>query len=222
MDEPITTTEPVSAPTEPTAPSEPTSQAGGIPVSQEPVTPPVEPPVASQTQSVVPQMPATPPPSESKAPEPPKAQEAKSYEPFNIPEGFDVPADSFKQVAMQSGLSQEQAQAMINYYCKEVIPARTEAVKQQIASWRQETINQMGKQGMDMMNNLVNRISKTNPLFAPLLRDTGLCYHPVVVKAFVDLASHMSEGNQGVPMSTYQSPQEKRDIASLLFPNSLK
>lgn len=221
MDEP-TTNEPVSAPTEPTASSEPTSQAGGIPVASEPVTPPVEPPVASQAQTTTQ---VTEPPKSSEptqVTEPPKATEPKGYEPFNIPEGFDVPADGFKQVAMKAGLNQSQAQAMIDYYCKEIIPARTQAVKQQFDAWRQESINQMGKQGMDMMNDLVNRLSKTNPLFAPLLRDTGLCYHPVVVKAFVDLASHMSEGTQGVPMSTYQSPQAKKDMASLLFPNSLK
>lgn len=145
-----------------------------------------------------------------------------TYKPFSIPEGFDVPADSFKTVASKHGLSQEQAQAMIDYYCKEVVPANKEAVTKQIDSWKQETINQMGKQGLDMMDSVVKRLSKNNPLFAPLLRDTGLRYHPVVVRAFVDLASHMSEGTKGMPLSTFQSVQRTKNLASIMFPNSLK
>lgn len=208
--------------TAPETPAEPISQPAGIPepVAEKPIPVQVEAevkPVEPVTQA--PQAEAKPaePVTQAQAP----AQQV-TYQPFSIPEGFDVPADGFKSVASQAGLSQAQAQAMIDYYCKEIIPARTQAIKEQISSWRQETINQMGKQGMDMMDGLVNRISKTNPLFAPLLRDTGLCYHPVVVKAFVDLASHMTEGGESVPMSTFKSPQEQRSLASILFPNSLK
>lgn len=201
--------------TAPEAPAEPISQPAGIP---EPVA---EKSVPVQVEAEVKPV-AQAPQAEVKPAEPVAQAQQVTYQPFNIPEGFDVPADGFKSVASQAGLNQAQAQAMIDYYCKEIIPARTQAIKEQINSWRQETINQMGKQGMDMMNNLVSRISKTNPLFAPLLRDTGLCYHPVVVKAFVDLASHMTEGGESVPMSTFKSPQEQRSLASILFPNSLK
>lgn len=203
--------------TAPETPAEPISQPAGIPepVAEKPIPVQVEAEVRPVAQA--PQVEAKPAEPVTQAP----AQQV-TYQPFSIPEGFDVPADGFKSVASQAGLSQAQAQAMIDYYCKEIIPARTQAIKEQINSWRQETINQMGKQGMDMMDSLVNRISKTNPLFAPLLRDTGLCYHPVVVKAFVDLASHMTEGGESVPMSTFKSPQEQRSLASILFPNSLK
>lgn len=207
--------------TAPETPAEPISQPAGIPepVAEKPI--PVQ--AEAEVKLVKPAEPvAQALQAEAKPAEPVTQAQQVTYQPFSIPEGFDVPADGFKSVASQAGLSQAQAQAMIDYYCKEIIPARTQAIKEQINSWRQETINQMGKQGMDMMDGLVNRISKTNPLFAPLLRDTGLCYHPVVVKAFVDLASHMTEGGESVPMSTFKSPQEQRSLASILFPNSLK
>lgn len=207
--------------TAPEAPAEPISQPAGIPepVAEKPI--PVQ--AEAEVKLVKPAEPvAQALQAEAKPAEPVTQAQQVTYQPFSIPEGFDVPADGFKSVASQAGLSQAQAQAMIDYYCKEIIPARTQAIKEQINSWRQETINQMGKQGMDMMDGIVNRISKTNPLFAPLLRDTGLCYHPVVVKAFVDLASHMTEGGESVPMSTFKSPQEQRSLASILFPNSLK
>lgn len=201
-----------------------TEPAGGIPAEPAPATAPVD--VGNTPQSAPEPLQGTNAPAQVQSTQPtennaPTAPQPITYQPFSIPEGFDVPADSFKEIASQSGLSQSQAQAMIDYYCKEVIPANREAVKQQISSWKQETINQMGRQGLDMANSLVQKLSKTNPLFAPLLRDTGLCYHPVVVKALVDLASHMSEGTVA-PLSTFQSPQSQRDLASVMFPNSLK
>lgn len=214
MDNDVTATTAVEPAPAESAPAVEPAPAGGIPPA-----PQSEPAPAPQIQTAPVSAPTAP--AEPAQADPSPNQGAVEYKPFNIPEGFDVPADSFKQLAGQLGFTQSQAQAMIDYYCRELVPAREAAVKAQIANWRQETINQVGRQGMDIMNKLVDRIGKTNPLFAPLLRDTGLCYHPTVVKAFVDLASHMQEGT-GAPLNTFQTPQEKRDMASVLFPNSLR
>lgn len=184
--------------------------------------------------------PNTPPPAQTspiqaqiqEPPQPPQAvphvQEAKattanpiSYQPFNIPEGFTAPSEGFKQMAANNGFSQTQAQALVDYYCKELVPARHEAIQNQVNEWKKQTMTTMGKIGMNMANKVLDTIAKNNPLFKPLLVESGLIHHPIVVKALVDLATHtMGEGTQTSYLT--DTPQAKQNLASMLFPNSLK
>ena len=191
------------------------SQTDAQPVSSvtQPITPPPvqaqiqEPPAPTQVQSQIQDSPATSNPI--------------SYQPFNIPEGFTAPSESFKQMAANNGLSQVQAQALVDYYCKELIPARHEAIKNQVGEWKKQTMATMGKIGMNMANKVLDTIAQNNPLFKPLLVESGLIHHPIVVKALVDLATHTM--GEGTPTSyNTDTPQSKQNLASMMFPNSLK
>lgn len=200
------------------APTAPQTDAQPVSSVTQPITPP---PVQTSPVQAQIQEPPAPTQVQSQVQDSPATSNPISYQPFNIPEGFTAPSESFKQMAANNGLSQVQAQALVDYYCKELIPARHEAIKNQVGEWKKQTMATMGKIGMNMANKVLDTIAQNNPLFKPLLVESGLIHHPIVVKALVDLATHTM--GEGTPTSyNTDTPQSKQNLASMMFPNSLK
>lgn len=144
---------------------------------------------------------------------PPGAPE--KYEDFTIPEGFNTPIEQFSEFAKTNNWTQEQAQAAVDFYIKDVAPQiQAQAQEQheaQIAKWVEESTTKYGKQGIEAANNALGRFS--TPEFKQFLADTGLGSHPEMIGIFHAINSKISESN-------FVDSSSKPNAPKRLYPNS--
>lgn len=138
----------------------------------------------------------------------------ESYEDFTLPEGVQVipeVMDSFKEMAKEDGLSQEQAQRYIDLQTKTVLD-QIEAADKLTEGWIEETKNDPDIGG-DKLDANMAYVAKAREAFGTpelnnLLNDTRLGNKVEVVKFFAKVGKAMSEdtfvkgeGSQATPKS---------------------
>lgn len=150
----------------------------------------------------------------------------EEYEEFEIPEGYetdDSKMGDFKEWAKESGLSQKQAQSVINKAAKH----EADIVAGQYKTW-EETQDKWIAEGKadeefggDNYDESVGIAKKAIDQFGTdelknALVVTGAGNHPEIIRAFYRVGKAMSEDTVN-PNKVLTS--EKKDAASILYPN---
>lgn len=110
---------------------------------------------------------------------------------FEVPDGFDQPAEAFIDFAKQNNLTQEQAQNVVDFYAKTIVPQFQQTLDAQNAEWSQRTISEFGNEGIEVAKQAFNQLA--TPELTKLLNDTGLGSHPEVVRLFNGIGKSISE-----------------------------
>ena len=176
----------------------------------------------SEAQQATPgDKPATPPAAEQKTAEVPYT--------FTAPEGISLDGDVMKQyadAAKKLGVSQQNAQELINQLAPLMHQRAQEAVSQERSSW--ENASRADKEfGGEKLNESLAVAKKAlsqfgTPELSKLLNETGLGNHPEVIRAWYRAGQAISEdryvgGNQsGAKPST---AKDFNSLASALYPN---
>lgn len=144
------------------------------------------------------------------------------YEPFKLGDGFTMSENDFNgfsQVAKNIGLTQEQAQKLVDFQStmvKQSHDSRMQESNDVIESWKQDTIKQLGE-NLKPQQAIAKKALNDRPELAKILTDTGLINHPDVFKMVVDYGRLTSEDTlvDGLNSGSEQEiPREKR-----LFPS---
>ena len=184
-----------------------------------------------QSAPVAPQAPTTPPAPEAQAPatEQSAAPAAPSipekYE-FTLAEGYELDAQAlpeFEATFKDLGLSQEQAQKLVDLDAKRTLAAQQTAQAQQaqqIQAWVGELKQDPDFGGANFESN-VALAQKAMGQFGTtelrqMLETSGLGSHPEVVRFFHRVGKELGEGS--VHRTTNDVPAE-RDLASRMYPN---
>ena len=117
---------------------------------------------------------------------------------FVLPEGFsveDVSMAEFKNLAKEQGLSQAQAQSVLDLYCNKVAPQMQKlqlaAFDKQVADWQAESIKIHGNKGIEAANSALKRFA--SPEYIQFLQDSGLGNHPQQIAMWKNVAGQISE-----------------------------
>ncbi len=210
-------------------------------------TPPANDPTARNPDGSIKDLQATPttdtktsPATESKVEpkvEPPK--DAPTYADFKAPDGFEIDKaalDKFTPLFKEMGLSQDQAQKLVDQYIEtnqETAAAPYKAYEDMRAEWRKTAINDpaLGDGRSDLkpeVKAVIGRaVDSLPPDVAKEFREamilTGAGDHPAFVKAFYNLAERLGEGTLvrgGGPSALGQTdPKRPISAAAALFPN---
>jgi hypothetical protein len=161
-------------------------------------------------------------PDEDAKPKDAKPQGApEKYEAFKMPEG--MPADEeatkqFSEAAKAAGLSQEQAQKVVDFYGG-MLQQQQGLFKQMAQEWRAETLKALGA---SPEKELVHAAKARDAFFTPeavkILTDSGLANHPEIVKAFIKIGKAIADDTV---ISGGQGGGEKT-VAEMLYPNQGK
>ncbi|WP_225182159.1 peptidase [Pectobacterium aroidearum] len=211
------------------APADGAAGGGGTP-SDAPATPPADDkPADAQADK-----PTDAPKDDDKPKDPPKDEDKKpdkqeekkpegapeKYE-FKAAEGQTLDADAlavFEPLAKELGLSQENAQKVVDAYASKILP---QIQQQQLANWQKtvegwaETVKADKEIGGDKLTANIGKAQQAMMQFGgdelkQALEETGLGNHPALVKAFVKIGHAMSEdkmlggGSDGEQLSAAQ------------------
>ena len=203
--EPTEPTEPVVEPTEPTepvAPTEPTEPGETL------ITPPQDPAKVKDPSGDG---------TKDGAPE--------TYETFNLPDGVEMDTaalDSFVPMAKQLGLSQEDAQALVDYEAKRVgefVTSQETAWNDMQTEWRTATQSdkEIGGPAFDQSlahaKKFLGAYGTTELI--ETLDSTGMGNHPEIIRAFSRAGKAMSEDTLSIGgVST-----NKKSPEDILYPN---
>lgn len=131
----------------------------------------------------------------------------ESYEDFNTPEGIEVDqefTDSFKEIAKEMNLTQEQAQKVFDFGPKLMEAWQTRMqdqhkanVKEWVDSLRSDA--DIGGANLETSLKTANRALKQfgSPELSKLLTESGFAQHPAVIKAFHKIGQEISEDDFG-------------------------
>lgn len=196
---------------------------------------------ASQTSST----PEPTKPASTEAPKPSVAADAKAtpegapekYEPFKAPEGFEIDAPTSEKasaVFRELGLSQAQAQKLVDFYAQTSADAAAEPYKQYETmrnGWRDQVVKDptLGD-GTGLRSEVKATIGRAvDSLPAEVARDfraamdlTGAGDNPAFIKAFYNLAQRLGEGTavrSGAPAPVRAPGAAPKSAASALYPN---
>lgn len=144
-----------------------------------------------------------------------------SYE-FKMPEGIEMDqaaAEAFIPIAKELGLSQEQAQKIVDIQAQ-AVQRQTEAWLQTQAQWADEVRGDK-EIGGDRLNESLAQAKRAidfigDPALTKLLNETGYGNHPVLVKAFVKIGKQLAPDNF---VGGRREPSGEKDAAKVLFPN---
>ena len=124
----------------------------------------------------------------------------EQYEAFKTPDGVNFSEgvmSSFSEVAKQSGLSQEKAQAIIDKVAPAIVEGQQEQLKQLRDSWRQETLSDevLGGTKHEASMAVVSKALDTfgSPDLKKLLDETGLGEHPEINRLLYKVGTKISE-----------------------------
>jgi hypothetical protein len=149
-------------------------------------------------------------PAEGQDPAPgePKKEEKKDdnpveYEDFILPEGVKVNKElmsAFKKFASENGLTQEQAQKIVEMQTKDIIAqekAAQEAHLQRVKTWETESLQFLGPDKDKKLAAVGKVFNKFGAVGGNEVRDilekTGLGSHPAFVKFFAAVGSNFAE-----------------------------
>lgn len=161
----------------------------------------------------------------------------EKYEPFKAPEGFEIDAPTAEKagaVFRELGLSQTQAQKLIDFYASTSAEAAEAPYKQYEAmrnGWRDEVVKDstLGD-GQGLRADVKATIGRAvDSLPADLARDfraamdlTGAGDNPAFIRAFYNLAQRVGEGTSvkaGAPAPVRPPGAAPKSAASALYPN---
>jgi len=133
-----------------------------------------------------------PKPTENQPAEPPAVTGApEQYGDFTAPEGFTAPIDDFKAWAKEQNLTQEAAQSAVDFYVNKIAPQQLEEKEKQMETWKNESVEKYGNNGIDAANKALGRFS--TPEFKEFLNQTGLGNHPEMIGLFKSINEQISE-----------------------------
>ncbi|MBP2652626.1 MAG: peptidase [Firmicutes bacterium] len=142
----------------------------------------------------------------------------EKYEDFTMPEGMTWDAEKsaeFLDVAKELGLSQEQAQKLVNVGAK-LIGGSQESIQQQAAeqskAWREESLAKYQKADIELANKTLGQFA--TPEFKELLEATGLANSPAMIGIFKEIGEAISEGKF---IEGNQATQKELSLAERLF-----
>ncbi|UPY96257.1 peptidase [Pectobacterium sp. 21LCBS03] len=152
----------------------------------------------------------------------------EKYE-FTAAEGQTLDADAlavFEPLAKELGLSQENAQKVVDAYASKILP---QIQQQQLANWQKtvegwaETVKADKEIGGDKLTANIGKAQQAMMQFGgdelkQALEETGLGNHPALVKAFVKIGHAMSEDK----MLGGGSDGEQLSAAQVLYGNGKK
>lgn len=196
---------------------------GATPPASEPAAPPAQPPADPAQVPQSPQQPAEKPPA---APE--------SYQ-FTYPEGYtpdDAALGEITGVFKELGLTQEQAQKLVEYDAKRMSSATSPEAQQaaaiehrnaQVAQWEGEikADKELGGANLDASIQIAQKAlaSYGSPELSAMLKQSGLGSHPEIVRFFHKVGKELSEGS--LHRTTTEVPAE-RSLADRMYPNYSK
>ena len=141
-----------------------------------------------------------------------------NYTDFTVPEGFNKPSDEFIQTAKDIGLTQENAQKMIDFYTKNLAPAMQKAQQDQFSKlsheWADQSIKTIGNDGIEKAKIAFKEFA--TPELKSLLNTTGLSNHPLVIGMFKTIGDKMGEGNL---INGGNSAEQLKRTEDILFGN---
>lgn len=146
--------------------------------------------------------------------------QAIDYSEFTVPDGFEQPDESFIEVARTLGLNQDNAQALVNYYCEQLIPKLQNSaqaqVDKQLSGWEAQSRKEFSKDDLDIANKAFGSLMKEIPELHDVVRDSGMGVHPAFIKAMVLIGKKMSEGSV---IGAGQVAKKEKSAAEILFPD---
>lgn len=223
MPDPVTPANPATPPVEPAAPATPPVDPANpatppaMPTAPDPANPdPIDPVVPDPANPD----PANPDPANPEDPPAPADIE------LQLPEGYTLDEEiggKFKEFAKAKGLSQEDAQSLLNMQI-ELKEKEAQAYVATQAEWVEQAKadKEFGGEKLDENLAVANKALAAfgTPELKTLLRTTGFGNHPEVIRAFVKIAKAVGEDNLvvkdlGAPSLTNSS----ESIAQRMYPN---
>lgn len=153
-----------------------------------------------------------------------KAQAPAEYTDFTMPEGVTASPElltEFKGVAKEMGLTQEQAQKLVDLQAKAVLASAQEqqALFQQMGiDWANETKKMLGSNFESEMRYAAKARDKfATPELVAVLNDSKLGNHPEMVRLFIAIGKAISEDSF---VSGKAAPE--KDRLSAMYPTMAK
>lgn len=149
----------------------------------------------------------------------------EKYEDFKLPEGVEVDAemlDAFKPLAKELGLTQENAQKLVDLQAKasqKMAEANAKAWTTMVEKWANDAKADKEYGGVNFNENIgVARKALDHfgtPALKAMLNETGVGNHPELIKFAIKVGKEMQSG--GVLVGGKKT--EATDIAHILYPN---
>ncbi len=149
------------------------------------------------------------------------------YGEFSIPEGTELDKsamEAFTPVAKELGLTQDQAQKLVDVYSKadaDSQAALTEQVDALHQSWIQEVKDDADLGGVKFDETIATARTFMNGYgdkeLTDVMNETGLGNHPAVVRLFYKLGRSMAEDN--VNIGAVRGQEGEVSLAKKMFPN---
>jgi hypothetical protein len=152
----------------------------------------------------------------------------EKYE-FKAPEGMTIDEKAlgeFTPVFKEIGLSQENAQKLVNAYApymkqmaEQASKEAVESYKTTVEGWKQETQKELGADAQQKMALAAKAINKLGtPALKEFLNETGFGNHKELVSFFVKVGSMLKEDSVVDGKSGTSSPSTDEDRAKKLYP----
>lgn len=144
----------------------------------------------------------------------------EQYGDFTVPEGYAIGeiGEEFKAVAKELGLTQEQAQRLIDLDVKRA-NAQTEAIYRNSAEWQAaaKADKEFGGDALEANVAIANKAINTfgTEALKTLLKQTGLGNHPELIRAFYRAGKTISEDR----FVSSAGSTGARDPADIMFSN---
>jgi len=119
----------------------------------------------------------------------------EAYEDFKVGDGLEYnkeASEQFKVVAKELGLSQENAQKLVDYQSQNLKSAMDAQTKQQ-NEWKATAEKTHGKDGIEQANRALTTLAK--PEFVEFLKSSGLGNHPEMIGVFKEVFAKIGESS---------------------------
>ena len=144
---------------------------------------------------------------------------------IKVPEGQEIDKDAlsvFEPVAKELGLSNEQAQKLVDIYGKAIAPKllqqQADSWQKQVSDWSEAVKNDKEIGGKNLTENISVAQKALDTFGSPVLKEfletTGLGNHPELIKAFVKIGKSIGEDKFHL-----NGDSGHKDPASVLYPN---
>jgi len=149
----------------------------------------------------------------------------EEYADFDLPEGMaadDTKLGEFKETAKELGLTQEQAQKLVDFQAS-MLQQQQEQFAEQVSNWAAEAKadNEIGGKSFDDKLSLARKGLEYvgTPELREALDSTGMGNHPEVIRAFYRIGKQLGEGSfeQGRGPSS-----QPKTAAEVLYPSMYK
>ena len=178
------------------------------------------------------------PPADDPAPKPVEAKpEPVAYTDFSVPEGHTLDAatlESATPIFRELGLSQEQAQKLVDFYSTKIGEINTENLgymEQMRTQWRadlqadKELGGKLDAVKVDIGRALDRLTPDTREAFKEAMNFTGSGDHPAVIKAMYEFSKLIGEGTHVTGANPSEHGQSKTGVtarpsaAQAMYPN---